>query len=208
MTCCSPDCRSLAEIVTAVGWPEERPISAERIQGRSGRPKSPIAPSTGEYVRGARDRSGAETMFLDHEYRYRRHLRRRYRCVRGNLKRRTYRDRAPSTTSVASEYPAIVRHSCAESRWRAISRQTASLPTHTPGRWRPQMPPSRPSVRTDGTRGDARLCRTCTIRHCCRRHRHIVSRPNRASAAKFEGSLATVPSGHPGSDVASYRTRW
>ena len=49
-------------------------------------------------------------------------------CPGGSLKRRTYSDRAPSTTRAVSGYPAVHRHQCEESRQRPRSRQIASQP--------------------------------------------------------------------------------
>ena len=61
---------------TAVDWRKAHPISAKRVRGHFCRPQLPMTPSTAESVRGARDQSGSETMFLHHEHRHRRHLHR------------------------------------------------------------------------------------------------------------------------------------
>ena len=98
---------------TAVGWRKAHPISAKRVQGHFCRPQLPMTPSTAEPVRGARDQSGSETMFLHHEHRHRRHLHRQMILVaRGHVTTVPHKSTLTCSFNSFSLHPATPFRAC------------------------------------------------------------------------------------------------
>ena len=95
----------------------ERQLAEIRTKGAP--PTAPLMPPNDVCIKQQHQNRAHDDM-------RRRHLRRRFRCVRGNLERRTYSDRKASTTSAVREFSAVLRQSCAESRW---SEQRHARPT-------------------------------------------------------------------------------